>query len=123
MFREGLICMLASQTDIHIVGEAQSVSVAVELAANLTPDVVLLDIELPDSGAYLVASRVRAELATRTARLVALTEWRQHEDRRRSVEAGFDHHLVKPVDPLHLRVLLNSVASGAHTTEGSAPKG
>jgi len=112
--------LAAAGYDVRVEAGARAGADAV---ATWRPDVVLLDIELPDSGAYLVASRVRAELATRTARLVALTEWRQHEDRRRSVEAGFDHHLVKPVDPLHLRVLLNSVASGAHTTEGSAPKG
>ena len=88
-----------------------------------SPDVALLAIGLPDGGAYLVARCVRAEPATRTARLVALTEWGEQEDRRRSAEAGFDHYLVKPVDPLHLRVLLNSVASGAHAPGGRAPKG
>lgn len=94
-----------------------------DTAASWRPDVALLDIGLPHGGAYAVASLVRAEPATRTTRLVALTEWGRQEDRRRSAEAGFDHHLVKPVDPLHLRVLLNSVASGAHTTTGSASKG
>ena len=94
-----------------------------DAVATWRPDVALLDIGLPHGGAYLVARRARSELATRATRLVALTEWGQQQDRRRSAEAGFDHHLVKPVDPLHLRVLLNSVASGSHTTEGSAPKG
>ena len=94
-----------------------------DAVATWRPDVALLDIGLPHGGAYLVARRVRAEPDTRTTRLVALTDWGQQQDRRRSADAGFDHHLVKPVDPLHLRVLLNSVASGAHTTEGSAPKG
>jgi two-component system CheB/CheR fusion protein len=95
----------------------------VDAAANWRPDVALLDIGLPHGGAYLVASLMRAEPATRTTRLVALTEWGRQEDRRRSAEAGFDHHLVKPVDPLHLRVLLNSVASGARASAGSASKG
>lgn len=87
------------------------------------PDVALLDIGLPAGGAYLVARRVRAERATRTTRLVALTEWGRQEDRRRSAEAGFEHSLVKPVDPLHLKVLLNSFAPGAHSTGGRASKG
>lgn len=94
-----------------------------DAVATWRPDVALLDIGLPQGGAYLVAHRARAEPDTRPTRLVALTDWGQQQDRRRSAEAGFDHHLVKPVDPLHLRVLLNSVASGSHTTEGSAPKG
>ena len=93
-----------------------------DAVATWRPDVALLDIGLPHGGAYFVARRVRAEPETRPTRLVALTDWGQQQDRRRSAEAGFDHHLVKPVDPLHLRVLLNSVASGSHTTEGSAPK-
>ena len=88
-----------------------------------SPDVALLDIGLPAGGAYLVASRLRAEPAAHTTRLVALTEWGRQEDRRRSLEAGFDHSLVKPVDLLHLKVLLNSFASGAHSTGGRASKG
>jgi CheY-like chemotaxis protein len=94
-----------------------------DAAATWRPDVALLDIGLPHGGAYRVARRVRADPDTRSTRLVALTDWRRQQNRRRSAEAGFDHHLVKPVDPLHLRVVLNSVASGAHTTGGSAPKG
>ncbi len=118
---ESLVALLtASGHDVRVEVGARAGADAV---ATWRPDVALLDIGLPHGGAYLVASRVRAEPATRTTRLVALTEWGQQEDRRRSAEAGFDHHLVKPVDPLHLRVLLNSVASGSHTTAGSAPKG
>ena len=93
-----------------------------DAVATWRPDIALLDIGLPRSGAYRLARRVRAEPATRTTRLVALTEWGRTEDRHRSAGAGFDHHLVKPVDPLHLRVLLASVAAGAHATAGGAPK-
>ena len=112
--------LVAGGHDVRVEVNARA---GTEVVASWKPDVALLDIGLPDGGAYLVATCVRAEPATRTARLVALTEWGQQEDRRRSAEAGFDHYLVKPVDPLHLRVLLNSVASGAHATGGSAPKG
>jgi DNA-binding response OmpR family regulator len=118
---EGLVTLLAATG--HDVRVETGARAGADAVANWTPDVALLDIGLPDSGAYLVASRLRAEPATRTARLVALVEWGQQEDRRRSAEAGFDHHLVKPVDPLHLRVLLNSVVSGAHATARRARRG
>lgn len=118
---ESLVSLLtAAGHDVRVEARARA---GADAAAAWKPDVALLDIGLPHGGAYLVARRVRAELATRATRLVALTEWGQKEDRHRLAEAGFDHHLVKPVDPLHLRVLLNSVASGAHATAGSAPKG
>jgi DNA-binding response OmpR family regulator len=82
-----------------------------DAAAAWRPDVALLDIGLPDNGAYLVADCLRDAAGMHATRLVALTEWGQSEDRHRSTEAGFDHHLVKPVDPLHLRVLLTAVAA------------
>ncbi len=112
--------LVAAGHDVRVEAGARAGAVAV---ATWRPDVALLDIGLPHGGAYRVARRVRAESDTRATRLVALTEWGQPQDRRRSAEAGFDHHLVKPVDPLHLRVLLNSVASGSQATAGSAPKG
>ena len=116
-----LVALLATAGhDVRVEADAR---VGADAVATWKPDVALLDIGLPDSGAYLVARRVRAELVTHTTRLVALAEWGQQEDRRRSVEAGFDHHLVKPVDPLHLRVVLNSVGSGTHATAGGTRKG
>jgi two-component system, chemotaxis family, CheB/CheR fusion protein len=111
--------LAATGHDVRVEAGARA---GADAAANWKADVALLDIGLPHGGAYLVARRVRAEPDTRPTRLVALTEWGQQQDRRRLAEAGFDHHLVKPVDPLHLRVLLNSVASGSHAIEGSAPK-
>ena len=82
-----------------------------EAAAEWGPEVALLDIGLPNLNGYELARRMRADDRTRDAVLVAVTGWGQQEDRRRSALAGFDHHLVKPVDPLHLHVLLNSVAA------------
>jgi CheY-like chemotaxis protein len=106
---DGLASLLtAAGHDVHVVVGAREGLDAVE---TWSPDVALLDIGLPDNGAYLVARRLRASVSSRPVRLVALTEWGQKEDRRRSATAGFAHHLVKPVDPLHLRVLLDSVAS------------
>jgi DNA-binding response OmpR family regulator len=106
---DGLATLLT--TAGHDVKVEADACAGVDAVAEWTPDVALLDLGLPDSGAYLVARRLRASADTRPPRLVALTEWGQIEDRRRSARAGFAHHLVKPVDPLHLRVLLDAVAA------------
>ena len=80
---------------------------AVEAAANLDPDVILLDIGLPVLNGYEAARRIREQQSQqRRPLLVALTGWGQDEDRRRSAEAGFDAHLVKPVDDAVLGKLL-----------------
>ena len=93
-----------------------------DTAAAWRPDVALLDIALPGNGAYLVARRLRSDGARRGACLVALSAWGQKEDRQQATAAGFDHHLVKPIDPLHLRVLLKAVAARLREqSNGDAP--
>ena len=79
---------------------------ALEEARAHPPDVVLLDIGLPGMDGYQVARRLRELDGMDRALLVALTGYGRDEDRRRSMEAGFDHHLVKPVDPGSLKELL-----------------
>ncbi len=74
------------------------------------PDVVLLDIGMPDMDGCEVARRLREISPAGRVSLVALTGWGQDEDRRRVREAGFDHHLVKPVDLASLQSLLTSLA-------------
>jgi CheY-like chemotaxis protein len=71
---------------------------AVEAAERFRPDVVLLDIGLPQLNGYDAARRIREQPWGKTMVLIALTGWGQEEDRRRSKDAGFDAHLVKPVD-------------------------
>jgi len=71
---------------------------AVEIAAALRPEVVLLDIGMPVLDGFEACRRIREQPWGRAMHLIALTGWGQHEDRRRSQEAGFDAHLVKPVD-------------------------
>jgi DNA-binding response OmpR family regulator len=72
------------------------------------PDVLLLDIGLPDMNGYELARRVRATAHGAGAVLIALTGWGQAEDKRRAAEAGFDEHFTKPVDPQMLSALLGS---------------
>jgi CheY-like chemotaxis protein len=79
---------------------------ALEAAERHRPDVMLLDIGLPRMNGYDVGRAVRREPWGATLTLIALTGWGQAEDRRRSQEAGFDGHLVKPVDPATLLELL-----------------
>ena len=70
---------------------------ALRAAAQFKPEVVLLDIGLPDLDGYEVARRLRALDSAHKCRIVAVTGWGQEHDRQRSSEAGFDLHLVKPV--------------------------
>ena len=72
---------------------------ALEIAREFRPQVILLDIGMPGLDGYEVARRLRAMNHGRTFRIVAITGWGQEADRLRSKEAGFDLHLVKPVDP------------------------
>ena len=76
-------------------------------ARSFAPDVILLDIGLPGLDGYRVAEALRREPAFSKVRLVAVCGYGQAEDRRRTKDAGFDHHLVKPVD---FRELVSAIA-------------
>jgi PAS domain S-box-containing protein len=82
----------------HEVKTARDGREAVEMAGTFQADVILLDIGMPVLNGYEAARRIRAERKQKALKLVALTGWGQEEDRRRCEEAGFDVHLVKPVD-------------------------
>jgi len=84
---------------------------AVKVAADLQPDLALLDIGMPKLNGYETCQRIREQSGGRKLMLVALTGWGQDEDIRRSHLAGFDRHLVKPVEPAALEKLLGSMAS------------
>jgi PAS domain S-box-containing protein len=82
----------------HDVRVAHDGPAAVEVARVHRPEIVLLDIGLPGMDGYEVARRLRTEECCRDALVIAVSGYGQPEDLRRSKEAGFDHHLVKPVD-------------------------
>lgn len=90
----------------HDVRTAYDGFEAVEIAAEFKPNVVFLDIGLPRISGYEAAQRIRDLPGGDRIFLVALTGWGQDEDRRRSREAGFDRHIVKPVNPDVLEPLL-----------------
>ncbi len=83
---------------------------ALEVAEDYQPDLVFLDIGMPLLDGHETARRIRAQPWGQRVVLVALTGWGQAEDRRRSREAGFDHHLVKPADPAAIVELIASLA-------------
>ncbi|WP_169796560.1 CheR family methyltransferase [Chondromyces crocatus] len=84
---------------------------ALEMALQHRPDLILLDIGMPGMTGYEVAQKLRQMPALEGVLLVAMTGWGQDEDRRRSKEAGFDHHLVKPVEPSLLWKIVADLAS------------
>lgn len=90
----------------HTVEIAHSGPAALEAAATFRPDVVLLDIGLPGLDGYQVAERLREDPTMQGVTLIAASGYGQEEDRRRSMEAGIDRHLVKPVDLKELQELL-----------------
>ena len=98
-----LLKLMGHDTRLAHDGEA-----ALQVAAEFEPDVALIDIGLPRLNGYEVARRLRAEPRLRSAVLVAQTGWGQESDRARSQEAGFDHHLIKPVAPEVLADIIDS---------------
>jgi signal transduction histidine kinase/ActR/RegA family two-component response regulator len=101
----------------HEVQTAYDGPSALEAARAFTPDFMLIDIGLPGMTGYEVAQRVRAGLDLTDVHLVAITGYGQDDDRRRSREAGFHHHLTKPVDPEELLRLLTSIWAGAKRSD------
>ncbi len=102
----------------HTVRTAHDGLSGVEAAMSYQPEVVLLDIGLPGMNGFEVARRLRAEPSLRDALLIAVTGYGQDSDRRRSREAGFDHHLLKPLDFDRLRSLLENPGSDAISPGG-----
>jgi signal transduction histidine kinase len=103
----------------HEVYTAANGVVALESAEQHRPEVALLDIGMPKLDGYEVARRIRAQPWGRRITLVALTGWGQDSDRRRSQEAGFDSHLVKPLDLDKLTELLAGLPMGASVAKSA----
>ena len=93
-------------------------STALELAREFKPDVMLLDIGLPDIDGYEVARRFRAESGHETT-LVALTGYGQEEDKRKASEAGFDHHLTKPAGIREIEKILAMLEAEHHAQDAA----
>jgi CheY-like chemotaxis protein len=83
---------------------------AIEVAPTSCPDVVFLDLELPDISGFEIARQLRQSPATASAILVAVTGYGRAEDIPRCKEAGIDLHYLKPVEPEEIKKVLNSTA-------------
>jgi CheY-like chemotaxis protein len=113
--REMMATMLGSYG--YPVLQARDGLEGVKLATDRMPDVALVDIGLPGIDGYEVARRLRKDAGTRNIRLIALTGYGLAEDQRRVLEAGFDLHMVKPVE---LAVLLAQLGEPARETPSPA---
>jgi signal transduction histidine kinase/ActR/RegA family two-component response regulator len=105
-FAQSLGQLLSSRGhDVRVVHDGAE---AIEAAREFKPDIAFLDIGMPKVHGYEVARRLRALPATASCYLVAVTGWGQEDDRNRAREAGFDKHLVKPVDPAEVEALVQA---------------
>jgi PAS domain S-box-containing protein len=96
--------------DGHVVHTANDGLQALELAGQVQPDVLVLDIGMPGKNGYEVARHIRAQPGGDRPLLIAATGWGQDDDRRKAMDAGFDLHLTKPFDPLRLSALISERA-------------
>jgi PAS domain S-box-containing protein len=103
-----MLAMLLEATGHDVLVEHESRQ-GLERARIETPDVCVLDIGLPDMDGNELARRLRAQPETAKAVLIAVTGYGQEQDRKSALAAGFNHHLVKPVDPARLTALLNEI--------------
>jgi CheY-like chemotaxis protein len=92
----------------HEVRIAHDGTEALDAMRDFRPDVAFLDIGMPGLTGYEVAEAVRAEPWGREVKLIAVTGWGQADDKLRAHTAGFDQHLIKPIDPAEVDRLLDS---------------
>ena len=117
--REALRALL--ELEGHRVDTAETGPRGLELARDLRPEIALIDIGLPEVDGYEVARRFRA-LGPRPY-LIALTGYGQPDDVKRARDAGFDAHLLKPVDPDALTNVLNEIGRSTPGTPGPGSRG
>jgi signal transduction histidine kinase len=102
------LILRALDNDVRVAHDGAA---GLALAQQWRPQIGFLDIGLPRINGYDLARRLRADDGTASMLLVAITGWGQEKDRQLAVEAGFDRHLVKPVDPARVVDLLGDVRS------------
>jgi PAS domain S-box-containing protein len=110
-------CATLLELSGHRVRTAYAGQHGLELAAGFRPEVMLLDIGLPDMSGYELATKIRATPWGRETILIAVTGWGQEADRERAFCCGFDHHLTKPISTDSLESLLQSLRPATNTTE------
>jgi CheY-like chemotaxis protein len=96
------------QADGHVVLTALDGRRAVEVAEAFSPDVILMDVAMPNLDGIEATREIRGRRWGQQIRIIALTAWGQEAERQRTREAGMDAHLVKPVDPRALALVLRA---------------
>ncbi len=102
--------------EVYVAGDGPS---GIDMAETVGPNVVVIDLGLPGVDGYEVARRLRARQG-KDVDLIALSGYGHSEDRRRALEAGFDMHIVKPVDPDHLTAVIASLQRRRQEEPGRA---
>jgi PAS domain S-box-containing protein len=95
----------------HQVSVAHDGEAALELGSTFLPDVVFLDLGMPRMDGFETCRRIRQTPWGKHVTMIAQTGWGHEEDRQRSLDAGFDHHIVKPIDPGELAALLSTIGA------------
>jgi CheY-like chemotaxis protein len=95
------------QTMGHEVRVAYDGASAMKLLVNFVPDFALIDLGLPRINGYYLARWLRQQPQLREITLIAQTGWGREKDRKQARDAGYDHHLVKPIDPQQLAAILS----------------
>jgi two-component system CheB/CheR fusion protein len=111
-----MLCTMLAQEGLACHGAGDGPA-ALRLMDEVSPDVVILDVGLPGMDGLEVARRIRANPRDAGVRLIALTGYGQTADRVATTQAGFDWHLVKPVQPEELLTLLTQLASPGASEE------
>jgi CheY-like chemotaxis protein len=112
-FRDGLRTLLESAPDTEFVGEAETGGQAVSMAEDLQPDVILMDVQMPDIDGLETTRRIRAQERAHRATIVALTANALASDEARCLAAGMDGYLQKPLSIDRLSSAIREVAPRA----------
>jgi len=109
--REGLVAIFKSQNDIKVVAEATNGQEALDLCSHHLPDVLLLDLRMPEKDGLQVITELTARRLTRP-RVIVMTTYESEEDIRRALKAGAKGYLVKGTAPQQIRESVRRVAAG-----------
>jgi len=105
----------------HVVGVAHDGPAALSLVDDFRPELALLDIGLPVMDGFDLARRLKSRLSTSPPKFVAVTGYGQASDRARTKKAGFDEHLVKPIDLAHLNAIVRALEHHRPEARGDGP--
>ena len=112
ILRQGLVSMLADETDIEVVGQAQDGFEALELTRHLAPDVLVMDLVMPNLNGLAVTSRLRSE--NLPTRIIVLSMRKSEPYIREALRNGADGYVLKSDDPAYLITAIRVVVTGVH---------